>query len=153
ADVHVLRAVAADAADVAALEEPQELRLDGEAHLADLVEEERAQVRRLGEALARADRARERALLVAEELALEERLLQRAAVEDDERRLGAAAPGVDGARDQLLARAALALDHDARVGGRHLADELAHAFERRRLADELRVPSGEEPLERVRAPH
>src|SRR5262249_31685802 len=94
-------------------------------------------VRLAEEAAARARGAGERALLMAEELALDERGRERRAVEGDERRLAAQREPVDGAREELLAGAALAEDEHARVRGRdalHHGEELLH---RRRLADDL----------------
>src|SRR5438552_2547809 len=76
--------------------------------LADLVEEERA-ARGLREApVAPRDRARERALLVTEELALEDRLRNRRAVDRHERTLRALAALVDVSCKQFLACPALA---------------------------------------------
>ena len=49
---------------------------------------------------------------MAEQLALQERLGQRAAIHRDEGTLGALAVVVNGAGHQLFARAALALDED-----------------------------------------
>ena len=99
---------AADGDDLALLEDAQQLHLDRERRLADLVEEERAAARDLEHAVLVADRAREAPLHVAEELALEQVLRQRAAVDRDERGVRPAAPVVDRLRDELLARAALA---------------------------------------------
>ena len=75
-DAHVDRArlASAHAEHLALLEDAQELRLDVRAHLADLVEEERAAVGALEAAGPRRDGAGEGALLVAEELALEHAL-------------------------------------------------------------------------------
>ncbi len=86
--------------------------------LGDLVEEERAAVGFLEQALARADGAGERAARVAEQLALEQRLADRRAVDGHERARRALAVGVHRARDQLLAGAALARDQHGRVGRR-----------------------------------
>src|SRR6185369_5293701 len=74
---------------LALLKDAQQLHLQAERHVADLVEEDRPPVRALEEALVVANRARERALHVAEELAFEKRFGERAAVERDE---GARAP-------------------------------------------------------------
>ena len=92
-DAHVDRdgLVAADALERPLLEHAEELHLHGRRDLADLVEEERAAVGLLEAADAPLVRAGERALLVAEELALEERLGERRAVERDEGRLRARA--------------------------------------------------------------
>ena len=85
ADVDLLGLAVADAEDDALLERAQQLHLEVERQLADLVEEERALVGRLELAGPRRDGARERALHVAEELALDEVLGDGAAVDDDER--------------------------------------------------------------------
>ena len=71
----------------AVLEHAEELHLRGDGHLRDLVEEERAAVRGLESAVALLGGAGERALLVAEELGLEEGLGERGAVDGDERLL------------------------------------------------------------------
>ena len=86
-DAHVDRDVvlAADAPDAPPLEHAEQVRLDRERELADLVEEERAAVRALERADVRAIGAGERAALVPEELALDERRDDRRAVDDDER--------------------------------------------------------------------
>jgi hypothetical protein len=63
---------AADALELALLQHAQQLGLQVERHLADLVEEQRAAVGELERAGARGDGAGERALLVAEQLALEQ---------------------------------------------------------------------------------
>ncbi len=83
--------------------------------LADLVEEERAAVGLLEAADPALVGAGERALLVTEELALEERLGERGAVERDERLLRARPELVDRARELALARAALARDEHGRA--------------------------------------
>ena len=104
-------------------------------HLADLVEEEGAAPRRREESLLVAHRAGEGALHVAEQLALQQALRQRAAVDREERALGPGGQLVDVARDDFLAGAALALDQHRRVGGRHLLGELEHVDEALGLAD------------------
>ena len=90
ADVDAERVVLADAADLARLEEPEQLDLHALVELADLVEEERAAVGDLEEPLAVGVGAGEGPLAVAEELALDEVLGQGAAVDRDERLAGAA---------------------------------------------------------------
>ena len=84
ADVDLDRVRVADALELALLEHAQQLRLQRRAHRPDLVEEERALVRLLEAALPGADRAGERAAHVAEQLGLEQRLRNRAAVDRDE---------------------------------------------------------------------
>ena len=82
----------ADRAHLALLQHAQQLHLERRRQLADLVEEQRAAVGRPEEAgLALVVGAGEGALLVAEQLALEQRLGQRAAVDGDERRAWRAA--------------------------------------------------------------
>ena len=76
------------------LEHAQQLGLDRERQLADLVEEHRAAVRALEQARLGRDRAGERALLVAEQLALDQRLRpERRAVDRDERSACASTSG------------------------------------------------------------
>src|SRR5215207_9923320 len=75
------RARTAHSLELLLLKNPQELRLEVQPHLADLVEQQGAVVRALERALHTLDRARERALLVAEQRALDEPLGQRGAVE------------------------------------------------------------------------
>jgi hypothetical protein len=73
--------------------------------------------------------AGERALGVSEELALEERLGDRAAVDRDERLVATRRLGVDGARQHLLAGSALAHDEHRRLEGRsalHHLEEVDH---------------------------
>src|SRR5262245_54390515 len=79
ADVDLERATATDALETARLQDAQQLGLQLGLELADLVEEERAAVGELEPAALALARAGERALLVAEELALEQRLGQRRA--------------------------------------------------------------------------
>jgi hypothetical protein len=81
------------------------------------------------------DRAGERALGVAEQLALEQVVGDRAAVDRDERPGGAAAL-VQRPRHQLLAGAGLAADQHGLLGRRHPRDRRAHAAHRRAVADQ-----------------
>ena len=68
----------------------------------------------------------EGALLVAEQLALQQRLRQRRAVHLDQRLLCARRQAVDRLRHHLLAGAALARDQHRGAAGRHLRDHLEH---------------------------
>ena len=88
----------------------------------------------------RAVRARERALLVAEELGLEQVLGHRAAVDRDERLILARARAVDRAREQLLARAGLARDQHARVGAGDHSRLLEAGLDRGAARDDLGAP-------------
>src|SRR5262249_9202040 len=134
AHVDADRLVAADAFDLCLLDGAQQLRLRLERHVAALVQEERAAVGRLELALAPRDRARESALLVAEELALDELPRERGAVHLDERLRAARAPVVERVRDELLAGAALAADQHGDVGVGDAVDRLEEPLHRRARA-------------------
>src|SRR2546425_2126852 len=67
---------------------------------------------------------RERALLVAEELRLDQGVRDRAAVDSDKRLLASGAQMMDRPSDEFLARAGLALDEDSERGVGHLLDLL-----------------------------
>ena len=118
------------------LDHPQELRLQHVRHLGDLVQEERAPVRHLQETRLLPDRSGERALYVAEHLALEQRLRQRRTVHCHH--LPAAAPAVmvDELGDLLLAGPALSREEHRRIRGRHLARQRDDALERGRGAQQ-----------------
>jgi len=73
-DVDGDEVAAADAFDLAFLQEAQELDLERQAHFRDLVQEQRPAVGRLDLALALGVGSGKRAFLMTEELALEERL-------------------------------------------------------------------------------
>ena len=128
--------VRADALELALLEDAQQLRLRRRRHLADLVEEDRALVGGLEPALAHRHRAGEGALLVAEQLGLEQRLRQGGTGDLHERMRVALACPMQRLRHQLLAGARLAGDEDGRVGGGHLPDELEDLHHRLRGADD-----------------
>jgi hypothetical protein len=100
------------------------------------VEEERAVVRELEPARLPRDGAGERALLVAEELALDQIARDRGAVHADERLVLARAVLVERARDELLAGAALARDEHRARRVRDLLDDLIDLRHRRGLPDE-----------------
>src|ERR1044071_2462497 len=70
------------------------------------------------------------AFLVAEEFALNEVLGHGRAVDANERRAGARAFAINGARDKLLAGTALTLNQDGGLGSRNLADKLANVLHR-----------------------
>src|SRR5690606_29827847 len=104
-----------DAREFLGLEKAEELGLEVERELTDLVEEERASARLFDPASARLHRAAERAALVAEELALDERACQRGAVDRHERLARPPASLVEQARDAALPGAGLAEEGDRRV--------------------------------------
>src|SRR6185503_20274786 len=94
---------------LALLDHAQELRLDRRRQLADLVEEDRAAVGGLDQAELLGRGSGERALLVAEQLALEQALAECRAVDPGER-AGAPRQLVDRGGEQLLPDAGLAED-------------------------------------------
>src|SRR5450432_171229 len=124
AHVDLARALAADAAELALLQHAQQLALHARRHLADLVEEQRAAVGDLEQAARVALGARERAAPVPEQRRFEQRLGDGGAILRDERLALARPIEVNGARDELLARAALALDDD---GERRVREAIEHA--------------------------
>src|SRR5439155_24530565 len=65
----------------------------------------------------------EGALLVAEELALEQILRDGVAIDGDKRSVGLRAPAVESLRHHFLAGAVFAEDQDGRAGRSHLANE------------------------------
>ena len=71
-----------------------------------------------------------RALLVAEELGLEQVLLQRRAVHLDEGARRAVRVVVNRPRDELLARARFAADEHGRIAARHLLHDAEHVLKR-----------------------
>ena len=117
----------ADTEELALRQHPQQTGLQGQRHVADLVEEQRAAVGLLdaadGALLARAG---ERAADVAEEFGFDQVLGDRRAIDRDEGAVGARSAVVAGAREQFLAGAGLALDQDRDVA----ADDLGAAVER-----------------------
>src|SRR3989475_9133630 len=102
----------------------QDLRLQREAHVRDFVEEQRAAPGLLEPTDLARDGAREGALLVPEQLALEQVLGNGGAVDRDERPRGLRAVMMDGAGHDLLARPRLALDEHGRLARRDARHEL-----------------------------
>src|SRR5580698_3205760 len=97
------------------LQQTQYLRLQRDGHVSDLVQQDRPSVTLLETADATAVRAGESALLMPEELAFEEVVWNRRAVQRKERCFRASTVLVDGAGDELFARAAFARDEDGDV--------------------------------------
>ena len=89
--------------DLSLLHHPQQLALQPQGKLVQFVEKERAVVGELQQAQAAALRAGKRAALVSEELALEQFLGNRAAIDRRERLVFALAPVMNRVRHQLLA--------------------------------------------------
>src|SRR5206468_4776473 len=118
-------AVGAHLLQLPGLEKPQQQPLHAQRHLADFVEEHRAVVRELEFPRLVAVGTREAAAYVAEQLRLEERFRQAAAIHGNEALPGARAAGVNAARHHLLADAAFAGNEDLRVGSGDPLDFLA----------------------------
>ena len=145
ADVDLDRLDAAEAHELALLDDAQQLGLGLERDVADLVEEDRALVGQLEQPLLRVDRAGERALHVAEEVRLEQVRRQVAGVDGDERLVGARRVLVQRPRHQLLAGAALAVDQDRRPAWRRLDDQVEDLAHARAAADDLAEAIGIAP--------
>jgi hypothetical protein len=127
----LVRPIGADAMNVAVLEEAQEQRLHAQAHLADLVEEDRAAVRLLEEPRLVAIGAGEAAAHVTEQLRFEQRVRHAGAIDRHERTRAARAVVVHQARDHFLADAALSGQENLRVGTRGLSQfvlDLPHLY-------------------------
>ena len=137
AHVHVDQRGRAHAPHLSLLDGAQQLRLQRGRDVADLVEEERAPVGRLDQSGLGPDGTRERALLVTEQLGLEQRLGKRRAIDGHERAGDAGAVRVDGASDQLLAGPRLAADEDVGVGPRRLLHQLERARHGRAAPDHV----------------
>ena len=138
-DVAGERLVVAHAADLAAFEEPQQLRLHRLGQLADLVQEERAAVGHLEQPDAMLVGPGERPLAMAEQLAFDQVLRQGAAIDRHQRHFRPQALIVQRPGDQFLARARLAHDQHGRIGGGHLGDQAADELHAGRVADQLRA--------------
>ncbi len=110
-----------DALEGALLQDTQELDLKIGGQIPDLVEKQASSVGELEPALLDRGRPGEGPLLVAKELALQERLRKGGAVDLDERAVGARGVVVDGASDEFLAGPALPAEQD---GGPAVGDLL-----------------------------
>src|SRR5262249_45534436 len=107
--------VAADGPDGPFLEQAEQFRLERAWKIADLVQEERTPARLRAEPRPCSPGVGEGAERMAEQLALEQRSGNRAAVDTDERAPGAGAPAMELARHELLSGAGLAGDEHRRI--------------------------------------
>src|SRR4029077_6236623 len=137
ADIHRNRMTVADPLDLAILKHAEQRDLCFRRQIADLVEEDRAAIGGLEPAEAPLQRARERALLVAEELGGDERRGNGRTVHTNEGATRSTRLLVDGPRDQLLATAGFTGDEHGRVGHGHLLDECQDATQRYGRSDDL----------------
>ena len=129
AHVDLERARAAETLEAPLVDDAQQLRLQRRREVQDLVEVERAPGGHLDLADLGRARVREGATLVPEQLRLEQLRRDRRAVDLQERPFAADAAVVQPVRDEVLARAALALEQHgaARVGeAQHERHELPH---------------------------
>ena len=115
ADIDTDRLRAADRAHLVFLQYAEQFDLQPHRHVANFIEQQRALVGRLEQALVCTGGARERAFLVTEEFGLEQVFRHRAAVDRDEWLVSPAAGPMYRPGQQFLARAALAGDEHARV--------------------------------------
>ena len=122
AHVDVARHVAAQALELALLQDAQQLHLNGGGHVADLVQEDGAGVGLLELAGLGGLRAGESAFLVAEQLALHQVFGDGGAVDLHQRPVAARRVEMDGAGDQVLADAAFAGQQHGGARGRHALD-------------------------------
>ena len=137
ANIHLDRAVAADAFQFAFLQDAQELGLDLRRDFADFVQKNGAVVGKLETAFAFGDGAGERAFLMAKKFAFDKIFRNGGAIELDEGGAGALALTIEGAGDKFLAGAAFAGDEDGGLGGGDLADQFAKLLHRSALAEEF----------------
>ena len=128
---------AADALEFPFLQHAQELDLRVERQLAHFIHEQRALVRELEPADATLNGARERAFLMAEQLALPDPLRDRATVDLDERTILAIALVVQCTRDQFLSRPRFAREQHRRLDARDLSHLAQHRAQRFALAHDV----------------
>ena len=129
--------VAADRPVLALLQHAQELGLQVRRHLPDLVEQQRAALGHLEQAFLVHRGAGERALLVTEQLRLDQVLRDRRAVDLDERALVPLAVEVNRVGDELLAGAVLALQENVRLARRDALDQVEELLHLLALADHV----------------
>ncbi len=119
------------------LQKAEQLHLRRRGDLPDLVQENRSSVRRLKPPLPVAHSPREGPPDMPEELALQERLGKRCAVDCEKRKAGPRTPLMNEVRQQFLPRSAFPLDQHGDGTGGHLRREVEHRFHRRAARDEL----------------
>jgi hypothetical protein len=135
AGVDLPRLGGADGLDLAVLQGPEQLGLGAHRKLPDLVEEEGPALGRGEGSGVGGDGAGEGALLVAEELRVDELRGERPHVEREERAPGVEAAAVEGLGDELLAAAGLAADQHGGAERGEAADLPREAQHRRGSAD------------------
>src|SRR5258708_25050112 len=136
-DVHLMSASASQTLKLLFLQDAQQFGLQGRRNIAYFVQEERAFVGEFEAADLLRDGASERALIVAEEFALEQVKGNGGTIQPYERASATRTEVVNRMRNQFLAGASFALDNDGRVRGRDALDLLKHRFQRRTVANDL----------------
>src|SRR5262249_7111190 len=116
--IHLDGFLATHAFETVVLEKTEELGLETGRKFRDLVQEHRSATRGLKPSRLVFDRPREGALHMAEELALEQMVGERSAVDDSERMVAARAPLMNLTRKHVLAGAGLAGQQDDRPAAR-----------------------------------
>src|SRR6516164_2716648 len=117
ANINVKGLVLADAADLSRLEYPEQLHLHALVEFPQFVEKERPPVGNFNQTFAWRIGPGERSLAVSEELAFDEVLRERPAVDCDERHVAPSTELVNPSGDQLFAGSGLAEDQHVRIGG------------------------------------
>ena len=130
------RVIAADAFELLRLQYAQHLALNERRHIADFVQEQRAARALLELADAALIGAGERAFLVAEQFAFQQRIGNRGAIDREELTRNARAMLIQCTGDQLFAGAALAANQHGHILRRNAADSLVHLLHLRAVADE-----------------
>ncbi len=133
-DLDALRA--AEPLDLPFFENAQQLHLHIRGQVADFVEEDRRMVGELEAPDLTRERARERALLAAEQLALDQRRGDRRAVDAHHLARAPHAHLVQMRREQLLADAGFAQEQHGRIRGRDEVELFDHLAQRPALADD-----------------
>ncbi len=137
AHVHLNFLHSAQVHEALVLQHAQQLGLRLHRHVADFVEEDRAAVGHLEQALLAADRAGEGALDVAEEGGLQQVARHGAGVDRHKGAVLARRVGVNRLCDQLLAGAAFALQQDGGARGRDLRHQVEGAQHQLAFADDV----------------
>src|ERR1700682_2987060 len=120
---------AAQPLELLLLQDSQQFRLQLEGNVADFIQEQRAAVCRLETPDLLRHRAREGALLMTEELALEESQWDRRTVQLHEGSITASAVRVDSVRDELLAGTGFTLYENRGIGRRHRSNLIQYCTE------------------------
>src|SRR5262249_29204762 len=124
-DIERNGARATDSLKYPLLQHTQQLRLKVCRELADFIKKYRAALRHLKLAFLLSDGTCKRAFFMTEQFALEQRFRERRAVDGHEWPVGPRTGGVDRARNQFLASAALAENQHRRVSRRDALDQTA----------------------------